>query len=157
LFIGGLFSLAIIDLDTLTLPRSIVWVHLAIVGTGLFAYTAGTGHWRHLLVGVLCGLAWSGVYLVIHFISPRSMGFGDVRLGLVLGLGLGYINVAYVGLAFILANLVGVVVTLGLIASKKLRRDQPVPYGVFLATGAAIVFYSGPWLTQPFRYPYTWW
>jgi leader peptidase (prepilin peptidase) / N-methyltransferase len=153
--LAGILALALIDLDTLTLPRSVVWVHLAIVATLLTGSTAITGHWRDLVVGALCGAAWSGLYLGLHLISPRAIGFGDVRLALVLGLSLGYLDLAYPGLGFLAANVVGVMVTGALITTKRIERSQPVPYGVFLAVGTAIAFFAGPDLTQYFRYE--WW
>jgi leader peptidase (prepilin peptidase)/N-methyltransferase len=148
-FVAGLFALAIIDVETLTLPRSIVWTHLALVTALLLGASALTGHWRDLDTGVLCGLAWSGLYLIMFLISPRLIGFGDVRLALVLGLGLGYRDLAYPGAAFLVANLVGVVIVLVLMVTKKMRREQPIPYGLFLAIGTMILFYFGPTVVLP--------
>jgi leader peptidase (prepilin peptidase) / N-methyltransferase len=149
--LAGLLALAIIDAETLTLPRSVVWVHLGAVAVLLTTASAITGQWRDLVVGALCGLAWSGLYFLMHTYSPRSIGFGDVRFALVLGLSLGYLNLAYPGLAFLVANLLGLVVTLALISIRRLKRDQPVPYGVFLAVGTAVVLYFGRALTPLFR------
>jgi leader peptidase (prepilin peptidase)/N-methyltransferase len=154
--LAGLLALALIDLETMTLPRSIVWVHLGLVAVLLTVASAATGQWRDLVVGAGCGLAWSGVYLAMFLVSPRLIGFGDVRLALVLGLALGYLDLAYAGLGFFLANLLGLGTTMVLIATRRMHRSQPVPYGVFLAAGTALVFYLGPWLARPFHYPYFW-
>lgn len=155
-FVAGVLALAIIDLETLTLPRSIVWTHLGLVGGLLLVNTVTTHYWRHLITGVVCALLWSAVYLLIHVISPKSMGFGDVRFALVLGLGLGYLDLGYAALAFFLANLIGLVITVILIALKRLNRKQPVPYGVFLAIAVGLVLFFGRWLVVPFRPPYHW-
>jgi leader peptidase (prepilin peptidase) / N-methyltransferase len=142
-FLGGLLALAIIDLETLTLPRSIVWIHLAIVSALLLMASAITGHWRDLVVGVICALVWSGLYFSMYLVSPRAIGFGDVRLALVLGLTLGYFSAVFPVLAFLVSNVVGVLVTTVLIVTKRIRRQQPVPYGVFLAIGTTVVFFCG--------------
>lgn len=155
LLVAGLLALAIIDAETLTLPRSIVWTHLALVGAALLAYSADTGNWRRLVVGVLCALAWSGFYLIMFLVSPRSIGLGDVRLALVLGLSLGYLDLAYPGLAFLVSNVVGVIITGYLIARRRLQRKQPVPYGVFLAIGTTLVLFFGRWMVDPFHN--VWW
>lgn len=152
---AGLLALAVIDVETMTLPRSAVWTHLAIVFALLLMASAIYGHWRDLDVGILCGLAWSGLYLVMYLVSPRAIGFGDVRLALVLGLSLGYLDLAYPGLGFLVANLVGVAITGILIATKRINRKQPVPYGVFLAIGTTIVFFYGPDLALLFHN--VWW
>ena len=36
-----------------------------------------------------------GILLVIHLISPRAMGFGDVKLAAVMGLYLGWLAAGY--------------------------------------------------------------
>jgi len=72
-------------------------------------------------------------------------------LALVLGLGLGWLGWRYVVLGFFAANLVGAVIGITLIAIGKVRRDQPIPYGVFLALGAGVAIYAGPELLAPFQ------
>jgi leader peptidase (prepilin peptidase) / N-methyltransferase len=153
-FVAGVFALALIDVDTLTLPRSIVWTHLGLVLALLLATSIITHQWRDLITGSLCGLAWSGLYLAMFLIRPKLIGFGDVRFALVLGLGLGYLDLAYPWAAFFYANLVGILIVVILLATKVLRRDQPVPYGVFLAAGTLLIFYFGPSLVQPLTYTF---
>ncbi len=85
----------------------------------------------------------------MFLISPRLLGFGDVRLALVLGLALGWLGVWYVILGFFAANLVGAVLGLGLIASGHMSRRERIPYGVFLALGCAIAVFAGPELLAP--------
>ncbi len=87
----------------------------------------------------------------MNLASPRILGFGDVRLALVLGFGLGWLGWRYVVLGFFAGNLIGLIVGVSLILAKKIRRDQPVPYGVFLAMGAALAVFAGPELLQPFQ------
>jgi prepilin signal peptidase PulO-like enzyme (type II secretory pathway) len=68
-----------------------------------------------------------------------------------LGLSLGWLGIRYVILGFFLANLIGAIIGITLIATKKMRRDQQIPYGVFLALGAAVAIYAGPELLAPFQ------
>jgi leader peptidase (prepilin peptidase)/N-methyltransferase len=62
----------------------------------------------------------------------------------VLGLGLGWFGWRYVVLGFFAANLIGAIVGVALIGMKKMTRDQPIPYGVFLALGAGLAVFAGP-------------
>ncbi|MBW4030532.1 MAG: prepilin peptidase [Acidobacteria bacterium] len=143
---AALLALALIDVEMLLLPRSIVYPTLVAVGTVFLATAALQHQWHRLLVAALCSLAWFTVFFVMNLISPRSLGFGDVRLSAVLGLALGWWGVGEVILGFFLSNLVGAVVGVTLIATQKMRRDQPVPYGVFLAIGTVLTVLVGPLL-----------
>lgn len=150
-FLAGLLALALIDLEHLKLPKSIVYTTLYTVGVALITQATTTGQWHRLLVAVICSAAWFVLFLGLNLLSPRYLGFGDVRLAPVLGLELGWFGVRYVILGFFAANLIGSVIGVALIATKRLRRDQPVPYGVFLAMGAALAIYAGPELLAPFH------
>lgn len=147
---AGLLALAIIDLETLTLPKVIVWP-LTLAVTALFVLAAAiTGEWHFLLVGVISGAAWFVLFYLMNLASPRMLGFGDVRLSAVLGLALGWLGWRYVVLGFFAANLIGAVIGIALIASKRIERQQQIPYGVFLALGTAVAVFAGSGLLRPF-------
>jgi leader peptidase (prepilin peptidase)/N-methyltransferase len=142
--LAGLLALAVIDLEQMILPKKIVYPTLTLVAGLLVLAAAMTGNWHDLLVAAICSVAWFALFFALNFASPRILGFGDVRLALVLGLGLGWLGWLYVVLGFFAANLIGSVVGLVLIGIKKMSRDQPIPYGVFLALGSAFAIYAGP-------------
>jgi prepilin signal peptidase PulO-like enzyme (type II secretory pathway) len=54
-------------------------------------------------------------------------------------------------LGFFAANLIGALIGIFLIATKRMKRDQQIPYGVFLALGTALAIYAGPVLLIPFK------
>ncbi len=148
---AGLLALSLIDFDHLKLPKTIVWIHFAIVASLLTLSTAIYGHWRALLIAAICSLAWGALFYVINFVSPRLLGFGDVRFSLVLGLALGYLGVGYAALGFMLSNLIGLGTTIVLVATKRLSLREPVPYGVFLAVGTVVAFFAGSTILAPFH------
>jgi leader peptidase (prepilin peptidase)/N-methyltransferase len=143
-------ALSCIDIESLLLPKRIVYPLTAMVAILLMLAAAGTGHWHYYVTAVLCALAWFVVFFALNFISPRILGFGDVRLSLVLGMALGWLGIGYVLLGFFAANLIGAVIGIGLIATKRMSRSDRIPYGVFLAMGCAVAVFAGPELLRPF-------
>lgn len=82
-------------------------------------------------------LIFSGLYLALWLVSSgRWIGFGDVKLGLVLGLLLGQWDLAL--LALFLANLIGCLIVLPGLLTKKLTRTTQVPFGPMMIGGFVI-------------------
>lgn len=141
---GGLVVLSLIDLDTFLLPNRIVYP-LTIAVTLLFGVAGvlngGLGDFRRAL---LCGLVVFAVFLLLHLISPRGMGFGDVKFSFVLGVALGWVSPATAFLGIFMGFLLGSVVGIGLIATKVKTRKDHVPFGPFMALGAVSALLIGP-------------
>jgi leader peptidase (prepilin peptidase) / N-methyltransferase len=148
---AGLLALSWIDIELLLLPKAIIYPLLIIVSALLLMASAATGQWHDLWVAAVSAAGWFMVFFALNFISPRLLGFGDVRLAPVLGLGLGWLGIRYVILGFFAANLIGAVVGIVLIATKQISRQQRVPYGVFLALGTAFAVFVGPELLPHFQ------
>jgi prepilin signal peptidase PulO-like enzyme (type II secretory pathway) len=84
----------------------------------------------------------SGLYLALWRVSKgRWVGFGDVKLGLVLALLLADWKLAFV--ALFTASLLGCLVVLPGLATRTLSRTARVPFGPFLILGAIIAFFAG--------------
>jgi len=147
---AGLLALSCIDVEHMLLPKSIVWPLTVLVTILLLLAAAETDNWHAFTIGAICAAAWFAVFFALNLASPRLMGFGDVRLSLVLGLSLGWLGVGYVLLGFFAANLIGAAVGIALIATKQIERQSRIPYGIFLAAGCALAVFAGPELLRPF-------
>jgi len=92
----------------------------------------GFSLWNLLVSGII----GSGFFLLQFLISGgKWIGGGDIRLGLLMGLALGWPGViAAIIISYFLGSLVG----LGLIAAGKKRWGSEIPLGVFLAAGTII-------------------
>jgi len=140
---AGLVALTVVDLRYQLLPRRIV-LPLGAVALALFALAAAaTGAGDALTRAVLSAAAAFVVFAVLRLVNP-ALGGGDVTLAAVLGLALGWQSVnavlAGLGLGAVLAAAFALV---GL-ATRRLRRDTPLPYGPFLAAGTLVVLLAAP-------------
>ena len=88
-------------------------------------------------VGVLAGL-----YAVLYGASRgRWVGFGDVKLGVGLGLLLISWELAFV--ALFLANFIGCLIVIPLMLAKKLKRTSRIPFGPLLIMGTILAWFVG--------------
>lgn len=142
-------ALTLIDIDTRTLPNSIVLPSYPVGAVLLTAASAATGDVASLLRAALGMLVLGALYLALALISG-GMGFGDVKLAGVLGLFLGWLgwDVLIVGsiAAFILGGIYGVV----LLVTGRVRRGSSVPFGPWMLAGAWIAILWGEWIAKSY-------
>src|SRR5206468_1409963 len=87
--------------------------------------------------GLLAGAASFAFFLIVALIAPAGMGMGDVKLSFLIGLGLGFLGWRSVFAGFFLAFLSGAVTGIALMGLGKAGRKTAVPFGPFMALGAA--------------------
>lgn len=145
---AGLVGLAAIDVDRHLLPARIVRPLFVLIAVLLVVAAIATGEWNRLLTAAASALIWFSLFFAIYRSSPRLLGFGDVRLAAVLGLALGWLGATTAVIGFLLSNVLGLVVALGLLATGRINRETPIPYGVFLAAGTIVAVFIGPIVTQ---------
>ena len=95
------------------------------------------------LRAVLGGAAAFAVFFVIHVISPRGMGFGDVRLSFVLGFALGWLSWGTCTWGCSSGSCSARSWARCSSRSRLRTRKDHVPFGPFLAAGAMIAIYFG--------------
>ncbi|MPZ60193.1 MAG: prepilin peptidase [Propionibacteriales bacterium] len=135
--------LAYVDWRTRLLPTRLVAPSYLIVGVLAALATLLDGDWQTLVRGGLGFLITGGLFFLLWFIYPPGMGYGDVRLSGVLGIGLGWLGWAelIVGIyaGFLLGALVG-----GLLVLLKVVDRRRYPYGPFMLIGALVGVLTGP-------------
>ena len=144
LYLGAIgIALAFIDLDTKRLPDKLTLPSypVALVLLGVAAAVGGT--WDALLRSLLGGVALGLFYGVLWFVYPAGMGFGDVKFSGVLGLYLGWISWGTVALGGFLGFLLGGVVGVALLATKRATRKTGIPFGPFMILGAILAILWG--------------
>jgi leader peptidase (prepilin peptidase)/N-methyltransferase len=135
-FTAGLVVLSAIDLRHQVLPNRIVYPLTEVSVVLLGAAAIGESDGDAFLRALACGVGAFLVFFLLHLLAPRGMGFGDVKLSFVLGLFLGWLGVGETILGLFLGFVYGAVIGLILLATKVRSRQQPIPFGPFLAAGA---------------------
>ncbi|XOU94478.1 MAG: prepilin peptidase [Candidatus Kerfeldbacteria bacterium] len=99
-----------------------------------------------LLISVLIG----GGFFLLQFVISKGkwIGGGDIRLGVLMGLMLGYpVILVALFIAYILGSVIGVV----LIAGKKKKWKSQVPFGTFLSIATYIAFIFGEYIVNYYQ------
>ena len=94
---------------------------------------------QRLLVATLGGLAFFALFFVINLMNPRWMAFGDVRLSLVVGFGLAWVSPSRSSRGSSSPTFWRPSSGSCLIATHRAERGFAVPFGFYLALGAALV------------------
>jgi len=153
-FLSWLLALTLIDLDTMTLPHALTQSGL-IVGLGFqLSWGLGTaqGAIPHLITGVHGAVVGIWLFEAIALLASislgqQAMGTGDSKLAAMMGAWLGWKHLL---VGSFLACAVGAFFGGGAIALGWIDRRQPIPFGPFLALGAALTVFWGEWLLQSY-------
>lgn len=163
----SLTALSVVDLYSYRLPDRLVFSALGWSIAAMLPVAVAGGDLSVAGYAVVGMFVYFGFLLVVHLISPRGLGFGDVKLSLLLGLHLGWVAgiaqgdwgsvVRLVFWAQLVASLIGVVGGLSLgVVRRNLKREvlrdpeaesnqparllaQSFPFGPALACATMIV------------------
>lgn len=138
-------AVAVIDLRTLMVPTRIVWpaFGVTVVLSVVAALVSDEPRW---LFGGLVGLlALAGPLALIWFVLPGGMGFGDVRLAVLLGWTVGFsglqgswVSAMFLAVATLsLAALIGI--ASGIVGMAQYGRKAKVPFGPSLVLAALVI------------------
>ena len=135
------------DLKTQYVIESFVWAALILSLLGSW-YFGGLGFWNMILGGLIGG----GIPAILVGVSREKwMGAGDIKIGLILGLILGYpVAIFGIFLAFILGSIAGLIYMK--FANKTIK--DSLPFAPFLITASLISLIFGQavinWYTGSF-------
>jgi leader peptidase (prepilin peptidase)/N-methyltransferase len=133
-----LIILFVYDLKTQTIPDVIAYLAIGLALVYLLAYSS-----IHPFIysSIAAAAIAGGFFALLVLVSKEKwMGQGDIKLGALMGLLLGYPNV-FVGL--FLAFVLGALVSLVLIALKKKTLKSQIPFGPFLITAIFVTIFYG--------------
>ena len=136
-----LLSALVIDYKLQIIPNRL---NLTMFEIGLFiTFIYGIYNINVAIDMLLGGVAGAGIFLLITLLGgaiagKEAMGFGDVKLMGALGLYFGLANIVVIS---IVAFLLGAVISIILLATKKKKTDEYIPFGPFIVLGVFITMF----------------
>jgi leader peptidase (prepilin peptidase)/N-methyltransferase len=131
--------LAVIDLECHRLPNRLMLPACVAAAALLTIAAAVRGDWRQLLRAVEAAAATFAVLFLLAFAAPRSFGFGDVKLGALLGGYLGWVSWGHAYYGIFGGFVLGAVVALALLATGRAGLKTAMAFGPMLILGALLV------------------
>lgn len=142
-----LIAITFIDADTQLLPDDLtlplLWCGLLINLNGTFVPL------KDAVIGAAVGyLALWTIYWAFKLATGKEgMGYGDFKLLAALGAWLGWTMLPII---ILFSSLVGAVVGIALIVFTKHGRDNPIPFGPYLAAAGMITLFYGKPIAQTY-------
>lgn len=137
---AALLAMSAIDAETRLLPDSLT---LPLLWAGLIVNFGDTfASLRAAVAGAIAGYVflWCVYWLFRFARGVEGMGYGDFKLLAALGAWLGWAALPQVVL---IAAITGAIAGLAAMWSGRLRFDEPLPFGPFLALGGVVTLFTG--------------
>ena len=147
LFCAALVALAAIDIEHFLLPDRITLPGLAVALAlqPLLAWGSISGALQGALLGAGVLLVMAGLWELLR--GVEGMGLGDVKMLAMIGAFLGVHGVI---VTLVFASLAGSVVGITLLARGSIELQGKLPFGFFLAAGAAVALFAGEPLARAY-------
>src|SRR4051812_9922368 len=130
--------LAQVDLIAHRLPDVVTYPAYAVCTAALLVDAAVLGSWPAFGRALLAAAAAFGLAALAAAVSPRGLGFGDVKLLGLLGLVLGWFGWGVLLAGVFLGLVAGALASLVLVATRRAGWRTAVPFGPPLLLGAAL-------------------
>ena len=145
-----LIALAGIDIDHQLLPDNmtlpLMWAGIVLSFWSLHADLASS------VIGAIAGylILWSIYHLFRLLTGKEGMGYGDFKLLAALGAWMGW---QMLPLIVLLSSVVGALTGLALMATGRLQREKPMPFGPFIAAAGWIALIWGERIIDMYTRP----
>ena len=137
-FVAVTLALSLIDFDTKRIPNRILFpgavVGVVLLGGGAALDGALAAYGRSWLAA----MAYFGGFLLLALIYPPGFGMGDVKLAFMLGMFSGFVAWASLAASVFLAIMVGGVLSIGALVTRRAGRKDHIPFGPSLVVGSWI-------------------
>ena len=132
-------ALVVTDVRARRLPDRIVYSALAALFTCFVAGAIVRADATRLVTGILGALTLGAVYVVLAVLGHGRLGVGDIKLAVLIGLALGWFGWAALLVGALGAFLLNAMVTLALLAARRITLKSELPFGPFMLGSAGLI------------------
>jgi len=140
-FVAVTVTLTLTDIDSQLIPNRILFPGTVVGVVALLAGSLVDG--GALLRPLLGGVAYFALLFVLALVARGGFGYGDVKLGFLLGVFVAYPAWEVLTVAVLAAFLLGGLISLVLIVSRLRSRKDAIPFGPYLVVGAYVALAWG--------------
>jgi leader peptidase (prepilin peptidase)/N-methyltransferase len=139
-FTWTLIALTLIDIDKQLLPDNLtlplLWIGLFISLFDIFTDTSSS------IIGAISGymILWLVFYIFKAITGKEGMGFGDFKLLSAIGAWAGWSLLPQV---ILISSVVGSIIGISMLIAGLTKKQQPIPFGPYLAIAGWIVLLWG--------------
>lgn len=134
-------GISVIDLRVWLIPWWMPWALAASGFAMIVAVSLSLGIPAGIVGSLLGGLAWFALFFIVWVVSPRRIGFSDVRLALALGLFVGWLAPVLTMYAVFISSVVALMIAL---VSWVGRRGTRFAFGPAMVLGSLIAVWLHP-------------
>ncbi len=149
--IAVLILIIVTDLEHRLIYNKVVWPATAVALLASLLVSPQENNIRLALLGAVCGyVIFYALYWLAQFLYGADripLGFGDVKLAMLMGAMLGFHRIFF---ALILGIFLGGIFSLLLLLGRRVNRDTALPYGQYLAMGGIVMLIWGAQYVQQF-------
>jgi len=140
---GVAIALTLTDLDVRRIPDRILLPGAVVTAVLLGLGAAGDGDLMAALRAAGGGAAYFGLLLVVALAARGGFGFGDVKLGVLLGMVLAYRSWGALAVGAFASFALGGLAAIALLATRRAKRKDAIPFGPAMVAGAALALVWG--------------
>lgn len=142
-FLGVGIVLVLTDLDHQRIPNRILYPGIVVGSVLLSVGAVADGDVTSLPRALGGAVGYFTALLVLALLARGGLGFGDVKLAVLLGMFTAYVSWGTLFAAAALAILIGGLVAVGLLVARKRGRKDVIPFGPALVAGAFAALWVG--------------
>ena len=142
-FVAVSLVLILTDLDHHRIPNAILYPGVAVGAVLLGIGSAVDGDIDSFIRGLAGAAAYFGFLLIVALIAKGGLGFGDVKLAVLLGLFTAYQSWGVLAVSVFGAVFIGGVVAIGLLIAGRKGRKDAIPFGPPMVVGSYLALVVG--------------